>query len=121
MVGGLRTKALSSMDQKFLSLLTFVTLERCPHPAPPRASLQPDRPAEQGPDVCLLGGKRSGKWRLRSNGAADTHTATADEDNEEGLQDASRPHHPGQSKEQDHPKDVLHAGQVHTHQGAHAG
>ena len=51
----------------------------------------------------------------------DTHTAAADEHNEEGLQHPSRAHHPGQPQEEDDPKDILQAGQVHPHEGAHAG
>lgn len=53
--------------------------------------------------------------------AQNTHTAAADEHNEEGLQHASCAHHPGQPQEEDNPKDVLQAGQVHPHEGAHAG
>lgn len=51
----------------------------------------------------------------------DTHTAAADENNEEGLQHTGCAYHPGQSQEQDNPEDVLQAGQVHPHEGAHAG
>lgn len=50
-----------------------------------------------------------------------THTAAADEHNEEGLQHTSCAYHPGQPQEEDNPKDVLQAGQVHPHEGAHAG
>lgn len=51
----------------------------------------------------------------------DTHTAAADEDNEKRLQHTSCAHHPGQPQEEDDPEDVLQAGQVHAHEGAHAG
>lgn len=50
-----------------------------------------------------------------------THTAAADEHDEEGLQHTGRAHHPGQPQEQDNPEDILQAGQVHPHEGAHAG
>ena len=50
-----------------------------------------------------------------------THTAAADEDDAEGLQHASRAHHPGEPQEQDDPEDVLQAGQVHPHEGPHLG
>ena len=51
----------------------------------------------------------------------DTHTAAANEHNEEGLQHTGRAHHPGQPQEEDNPEDILQAGQVHPHEGAHAG
>lgn len=51
----------------------------------------------------------------------DTHTAAADEHYEEGLQHTGRAHHPGQPQEQDNPEDILQTGQVHPHEGAHAG
>lgn len=51
----------------------------------------------------------------------DTHTAAADEYDEEGLQYTSCAHHPGQPQEKDDPKDILQAGKVHSHKGAHAG
>ena len=51
----------------------------------------------------------------------DTHTAAADEHYEEGLQHTGCAHHPGQPQEEDDPEDVLQAGKVHSHEGAHAG
>ena len=47
-----------------------------------------------------------------------THRGAAHEDDNEGAQDTPDAHHPGHSEEEDDPKDVLDAGQVHTHQGA---
>lgn len=49
-----------------------------------------------------------------------THAGTAHEHNEEGLQDASRPHDPRQAQEENHAKDVLEAGQVDANERAHA-
>lgn len=40
----------------------------------------------------------------------DTHTAAADEHNEEGLQHSGRAYHPSQPQEEDHPEDILQAG-----------
>lgn len=48
-----------------------------------------------------------------------THTATAHEDNTEGLQHPSGSHHPGQPQEQDDAKDVLQTGQVNAHHRPH--
>ena len=63
------------------------------------------------------------KPQLSGNGRGEgvTHTGAADEDHAEGLYDAGDAHHPCEPQEEDHPKDVLQAGQVHPHEGAHAG
>lgn len=63
------------------------------------------------------------KPQLSGNGRGEgvTHTGAADEDHAEGLYDAGDAHHPCEPQEEDHPKDVLQARQVHTHEGAHAG
>lgn len=48
-----------------------------------------------------------------------THAAAADEDDTEPLQDPSASHDPRQTQEQDHPEDVLQAGQIDAHEGPH--
>lgn len=50
-----------------------------------------------------------------------TYTTAAKQDNQEGLQNSSHSHHPSQPKEENDPEDILHAWQIHPHQGAHAG
>lgn len=58
----------------------------------------------------------AGAWAGR-----ETHGGAAEEDHAEGLQDARDAHHPGEAEEEDHAKDVLQAGQVNPHEGAHPG
>lgn len=57
---------------------------------------------------------RQHSWTLKN-----THTATAYEDNTEGLQHPSTSHHPGQPQEQDDTEDVLEARQVNSHKRPH--
>lgn len=47
-----------------------------------------------------------------------THCGATHEDDYERAEDASNPDHPGHPQEEDHPKDVLDARQVHSHQSA---
>lgn len=52
-------------------------------------------------------------------GVGGTHTGAAKEDHAERFHDSGDPHHPGEAQKQDDPKDVLQAGQVDAHEGAH--
>lgn len=80
---------------------------------PRRARSRP----RSGPDVQPPPQKR----RRAARGPAEaTHADAAHGDDEEGLQDAGRPHDPGQPQEEDHAEDVLQAGQVDADEGAHA-